>query len=373
MKFSIKTTDIAKYMANIGRLVDPKPSIPVLGNILINASKDGVMFTASNLELSMQVTLKADVSDTGVTTVPARTFSEFILSIPEDEIEVSTDGKLLHVKTKKTQAQFNTVEPEDFPEVPKPNGDAEFVISTKELAKALLYVTFAAGNDGTSPVFRGVCFDKAEKGLSLVASDGYRLSQYFVKGVDKIDSLPWIVPVKPLREIEKLIAGAEDDKDLIKFYLVGDKKQLLISYDGITIVSRLIEGEYPDYKSVIPADSHTTAEFDYETFKDALKQTNIFARDIPGNKTLLSFDSKGNKVSLEATLVEVGSNKSELTGKVSGNDLKIIFSSKSLTELFNTIKAEQILFEGEGPEAAGVFKVPEEENFLHIIMPMSMN
>jgi DNA polymerase III subunit beta len=371
MEFSVLQEDLSKYISYLGRIVDTKPSLPVLGNIVIDASQDGLELTASNLEVSMQINIDAEVKSKGVTTVPAKTFAEFVSSLPAGSVEVKKEGQMLIVQTENTEANFNTMVAEDFPEMPTYDKDPELVLDSHQLDTALKRVTFSAGQDGTNPVFAGVYLDSIDGEIALVSSDGYRLSKQLIEHSKEVSNFPWLVPVNALEEVAKLASVLEDESEF-KFYLVADGKQILIQSNNVKVYSRIIEGEYPDYEAVIPNDNQITAEIDYELFKENLSRVNIFAREVPGNKVKFKFDPKANQITLEATLVEVGSNQVVFPADIKGNELEIIFSSRSVNDLLSNVKSGVLLFEGTGPESAGVFKFKEMEDYLHIIMPMSM-
>jgi len=371
MKFTVLQSDLAKFISYVGRIVDSKPSLPVLGNILIDAQTDKIILMATNLEITTHIKIPASVTEMGVTTVPARTFSEYILSLTDGTIELVKKGQVLSVTAGSSSAQFNTMNPDNFPQMPESKGDPEMVFNAGELKTAMELVTFSAGVDATSPVFTGVYLASCEEGVSFVSTDGYRLSRYTLKIKDKSQKLPWLIPVKALKEFLKFVAGSQSD-NLVNFYLVSNSKQLLIEYKNIKMYTRLIEGEFPDYKAVIPTTHQTTVEMDFESFREVIKQVNIFARDIPGNKVLMTVNAKEKKVFFEATLAEVGSNKSTLTSNIEGNDLKIMFSAKQLSDFISNIQAEKIHFEGSTSESAGVFKIVGNDNYIHIIMPMTL-
>lgn len=372
MKLKVQQSELAGYISSIGRIVDSKPSLPVLGNILIEANKGSLVLSATNLEMSMRAVIKADVEEEGTTTVPAKTFAEFISSLPSGDVIMSLEGQLFHVSTEDSKAQFNTMDFDNFPEMPEHSGKADMSLSAQELEKALGCVLFSASVDHSSPVFTGIYFDKAEKGLTLVSSDGYRLSQYLMKMKSVPKTLPWLVPAKTLREISKLISGAAD-KATVDFYLVADGKQVLMTYGDVEVYSRVIEGDYPDYNSAIPSDTKINANMEFSAFKDALHRVNIFAREEPGNKVTMTLSANEKKIYLESTLSEVGSNRTSIPAIIKGGDMTIVFNAKNLTDFSSTISGENLVFSGTSSDFAGVFKVEGNDEYLHIVMPMSLN
>lgn len=370
MKVTLKQADLAHFISYIGRIVDSKPSLPVLGNILVEAQKDALTLTATNLEVSMQITVPAEVSEKGVTTVPARTFAEFIATLQDDTVTLRLEGQILHVETKSSQSQFNTMNKDNFPTLPTPSGDPTLTVDGKTLKETLDLVNFSTGTDSSNPVFTGVYVNLEGDSLAFVSSDGFKLSRYLLKVDQKPESLPWIIPVKGLREVSKLI-NPESDEDVVTFYNVAKGKQILMCYQNVNIYTRLIDGEFPDYKAVIPKDYQSKAVLSFSAMKDALKQINIFARYIPGNHISLSMDKESQSIVLEATLSEVGSNKTVVPAKIEGDNLKLKFSSKILGDIFNVVTDGELTFEGK-PDSASVIKIDSYKDYIHVVMPLSV-
>ena len=259
---------------------------------------------------------------------------------------------------------------ENFPTLPTPSGDPTLTIDGKTLKETLDLVNFSTGTDSSNPVFTGVYINFEGEELAFVSSDGFKLSRYLLKVDQKPESLPWIVPVKGLREVSKLI-NPEAEEDVVTFHVVAKGKQLLICYQNVNIYTRLIDGEFPDYKAVIPKDYQSKAVLPFSALKDALKQINIFARYIPGNHISLSMDKESQSIILEATLSEVGSNKTVVPAKIEGDNLKLKFSSKILGDIFNAVTDGELTFEGK-PDSASVIKIDTYKDYIHVVMPLSV-
>lgn len=370
MKAIVKQNELAQFISYVGRIVDSKPSLPVLGNILITSDKDSLTFTATNLEVSMQVTIPAKIEEKGTTTVPAKTFAEFVSSLQDETVTLILEGQILKVQTKTSEAQFNTMNKENFPSLPSIPKAPVLTLDGKTVKEILDLVTFSAGTDASNPVFTGVYMNMEDDQISFVSSDGFKLSRYQLKIDQKPEGLPWIVPVKGLREVSKLI-DPEAEEDVVNFYLVAKGKQVLITYQNVNIYTRLIDGEFPDYKAVIPTDYQTKATLPFSDMKDALRQINIFARYIPGNHISLSMEKDTQTIVLEATLSEVGSNKTSIPAKIEGDRLKLKFSSKILGDIFNTVSDGELTFQGK-PDSASVIKIDTYKEYIHVVMPLSV-
>ena len=183
-----------------------------------------------------------------------------------------------------------------------------------------------------------------------------------------------IVPAKALEELAHVISefSGEDSEEFVDVYMIADKNQILFRYSDIDLVSRLIDGHFPDYKVIIPTSHQTKFDFDRSQFQNSLKVTNIIARNVVGNKMLLNIDCEGNLVTLSAVQSEVGNNKSSFTVKCDGASSQMAFSGKFLSDMLNNIGENDLVFECSTPVAPGVVKISGNDNFIHLIMPMRL-
>ena len=192
-------------------------------------------------------------------------------------------------------------------------------------------------------------------------------------GVEK--DLELLVPVKALEELSKIImdfADEEDSDEYIQIFYIKEKNQILFRYNEIDLVSRLIDGQFPEYKQIIPTGFQTSIEFSRSEFANSLKVVNIIARNISGNKIEVDLQTDKNKVSLSAVQAEIGTNKSEFKISGSGENLKIGFSGKFLSDILSNIGSEDVVFEANTDVTPGVFKIKKDETFLHLVMPMRL-
>jgi DNA polymerase-3 subunit beta len=213
----------------------------------------------------------------------------------------------------------------------------------------------------------------------MVAVDGFRLSRKLVelsKAVE--DSLDLLVPAKAMQELAKVIgdlSDAEEKKssEKVELYMLEGKNQVIFRYREVDLVSRLIDGKFPEYKQIIPTGYQTRAKMGSAAFQNAVRIVNIFARNVIGNKAITEFDAEKGTVRVSASLAEVGENESSFEADIEGDGMSIGFSSKFLSDMISSIDGEVIIFEGSSATAPGVFKSVEDDSFLHIIMPMRLS
>ena len=378
MKFSCNQDTFAKYLNILSRVVNAKPGLPILNNILFDVSKNKVSMVATDLEISLNCWIGAEVSKNGKTTIPAKQLAEFVNSIPAKKIDVTLDDNVVNIETENNIAKFNTISPEDYPKIPEIKSTEKPLLKLKkqDLLLAINRVVFSAAHDDIKPVLTGVLVEISKEHISFVATDGLRLSKQLLSlssGVEK--DLEFLVPVKALEELAKIVtdfADEEDNDEYIQIFHLSEKNQVLFRYNDIDLVSRLIDGQFPEYKQIIPTGFQTRSVFKKSDFSNSLKVVNIIARSISGNKIEVDVQTKKNKVNLSAVQAEIGTNKSEFAIDASGEDLKIGFSGKFLSEILNNIGQEELVFEANTDVSPGVFKIEKDDTYLHLIMPMRL-
>ncbi len=380
MKVSCNQSSLAKQLAIVGRLVGGKPSLPILANVLLETQGSKLKFTVTDLELGVHTWIGAEVKGDGKITIPARTFSEFVNSLPDGKVDLDLEKQVLKVTATNNSAQFNTLPCDDYPAVPSiEDGELLMSIDPDELQKAINRVTIAAAADDSRPVFTGINVEAEGTGLTLVAVDGFRLSRQYLT-MDKAvkEKITILVPARSFQELGRIINDLSDGnekkkKDKVDIYLLKGKNQVIFHYKEADLISRLLDGQFPEYKKIIPTGYEVKAEMAPSDFQNAVKIVNIFARNVIGNKAVIEVASKDKQVKVSADLAEVGANESSFGTDVEGNDLKIAFSAKFLTDMLSTMGGEKMVFEGTNPTAPGVFRIKGDDSYLHMVMPMRMN
>ena len=374
MKFSCNQDTFSKYLNIVSRVVSSKPGLPILNNVKFETSKGKLLITATDLELGISTWIGADIQSEGNITVPAKQLSEFINSIPNEKIDVDLDSQKFKVSTVNNSAEFNTIPVDDYPEIPSIDKENPLLkINTKDLTKSINRVAFAAATDNIKPVLAGILMEIDNAKIHFVGTDGLRLSKQTIElesGSQESKSL--LIPVKALQELSFIISELSEEDSFVELYLIQDRNQVLFRVGDIDLTSRLIDGDFPEYRPIIPTGFNTQCNIKRSEFLDSLKVTNIIARSVLGNKVILEIDGKDNTITMSASQSDVGSNKSTFGGEIDGDNLKIAFSSRLLSDVLNHLQSEDIIFECSEAVKPGVFKVKDDENFIHLVMPMML-
>jgi len=376
MQFSCNQDTFSKYLNVISRVASSKPGLPILSNVLFETENGKLSMTATDLEIGVHCWIGAEVKAEGKITVPAKQLAEFVNSVPSERIDATLNKQMFSVSTVNNVAEFNTTVPDDFPSIVSVDKETPVLkLPRKDLINAIGKVAFACARDDIKPVLTGIKIEINENIIALVAADGLRLSRYVIKLSSNVSkNLDLLVPVKAMEELLHIITEfyTEDGDEDVLLYLIEDKNQVVFRFNEIDVISRLIDGQFPDYKVIIPTSHQTRCEMKRTEILNSLKVTNIIARAVVGNKIFLNINPKTNTITLSAAQTEVGNNKSSLDAVVDGAAIDMAFSGRFLTEVLTNLDSEDIVFECSTPVAPGVFRLKNNDDFIHLVMPMRM-
>lgn len=376
MKIQLQTDILQKKLLFVNRAISTKSQLPILLHLLLETKENTLQISATDLEIGIQVSIPAVIEEEGSITVPAKMFSELIASLPVEKITLQVVNNQLEVTSKKTKTMFQTSKKDDFPKLFEEKGEEIATIKNSVLKESLSAVVFAASFDAVKPALTGVLISKelhdARQSFLLVATDGYRLSlkktlsedviQKTNEQQDKLDK-GILVPARVLREV----LGIKDDDKQIVICISAKSNQILFYNDDTLLVGRLIEANFPNYEKIIPQDYETQGFFDREELQKAVKICSIFARE---TANIVKLSLKKDKIIVSANTPSVGENTVEVEARIKGEENEIAFNAKYLLDLCSNTDKNNMMIEMTGPLNPGVFKIENDESFLHIIMPI---
>jgi DNA polymerase-3 subunit beta len=375
MKVSCLQENLAKGLSVVGRAVSPRSTLPVLGNVLLATDAGRLKLSATNLEVGINCWIGAKVEEEGAITVPARTFIDLVNALPPERVdmELVVRTQTLNLNAGRSEANIKGIDAQEFPLVPVPEGEGGIPIETEVLRTAVSQVAFAAAADESRPILTGVLAKFEDTGLTLAAADGFRLA---VRSVVLPQSIPdpfsIIIPSRALTELVR-VSGEQEDPIVIT--VTPTRNQVLFQLTDIVLVSQLIDGNFPDYRQIIPPDSTTHTVMDTATFLKACKTALIFARDAahitrlhvkPGTEL-----SPGHVV-VSATSAETGDDVSELDASIEGEDVEIAFNVKYLIDVLSVAGTPQVALDTTTSSSPGVIRPVGEVDYTHVIMPMHL-
>ncbi|GIW69389.1 MAG: DNA polymerase III subunit beta [Patescibacteria group bacterium] len=370
MKFSCLQENLNRGLQITTRAVPAKGSLPILSNVLLSTENGRIKLAATNLETAITTYVNASVEKEGTITIPAKILKELVANLPPSTIEVNLDNDILNIKSEKTKSKINGTDAKDFPELPTmPVKGTSLELDPKIFATAVSLVCFASSLDESRPIFTGVYIAYDNGKMTLASTDGFRLSERTIKtGSSKAKKFTALIPSKTLAEVSKIFASSESP---VKMTLSEDENLALFSAEDTTIATRIIDGQYPDYKKIIPTTAAVKASFSSSDFLDAVRLTTVFVKEGSSNTLKIRIDPEG-VIKISSLNNEVGTHESEISAEVDGDMLEIAFSSKYLLDFLNNVRGEKIIIEANSNNSACIFKTENEEDFLHIIMPIQL-
>jgi DNA polymerase-3 subunit beta len=364
----------------VGRVVPSKSTLPVLSHVLLATDRGQLKLAATNLDLAISYWVGAHVEAEGAITLPARLLTDFVSSLPDDRIDLalSARGHTVHLTCGRFAANIKGIDAEEFPRIPTVADSPTYALPTALLRECIQSVVFAAAPDDSRPVLAGVLFTLQDGELTLAAADGFRLAvrsaALAAAHEGPTEALSMIVPAKTLTEVARVLS---DDDSVVEIAATPAKNQVLFRVPRAEIVSRLIEGQFPDYQKILPRSYQTRAVLNTAEFLRATRAASVFARDnamivrlaiTPGAEELTP-----GRVQVSATAAEAGDNAGEIDASVEGNEIQIAFNGRYLRDALEAIDTEQVGLELTGPTSPGVLKpIGEPHTYLHVIMPMQV-
>jgi DNA polymerase-3 subunit beta len=395
MKVSCLQENLAKGLSIVGRVVASRSTLPVLSNVLLATDGGQLKLSANNFELGINCWVGAKVEKPGAITVPARLLTEFVNSLPPERIDMQLDEatQTLNIRCARFESNIKGIDAQEFPAVATATEDDIAIrLEPESLRTMIKQVVFAAATDESRPVFTGVLLQFQDDKLTMAAADGFRLSVKVTslsqditdalaevglvgkgaKGGGKAPSL--IIPARALMELSRI---ATDHEQPINMIIAPNRRQILFNLQDVELVSQLIEGDFPDYKRIIPGARVTRTVVDTASFLKAVRISHLFARDaanivrlevIPSGDELMS-----GRVTLMATSADLGDNVADVDASIEGEAIEIAFNAKYLIDVLSIIDSPQFSLETTTASNSGVFRAIGDENFTHVIMPMHIH
>jgi DNA polymerase-3 subunit beta len=376
MKVSSLQENLSKGLSTVGRAVPVRSTLPQASHVLLQTDEGRLKLVATDLMIAISCWIGAQVEEEGAVTVPARLLSDFVTSLPNEKIELTTParGRQIHVVCARNEATIAGMDAADFPPVPAVADGLTLKLDPKTLRRAIGQVQFAAATDDTRPVLTGIHTLAADRELTLAAADGFRLAVHKLPlDQDVPEKVEVIIPARALREVERLIA---DEEDPVEMAFNAGRSQVLFRMKSVELVATLIQGTFPNYSQLIPQSYTTRAVIDMREFLQETRIAAIFARDGAGIVRVQlepSGDPSGEgpgKLTISARAEEIGDHRGEIDVKVEGEAAKIAFNSRYLQDVLQVLDAQQVALETTSPSSPGVIRPLDGDDYVHVVMPM---
>lgn len=361
MKLQVTQENLNRALGSVARVANTRNALPILANVLIKTSNNRLSLSATNLDIAITHYIGAKVSEEGSITVPARLMQDFINSLPSGVINLDLKETKLSITTEQYQSTVNGIMADDFPVMPAITTGQTWTIPGALLKKTLQQVVFAASSDETRPVLTAVLLHTSEGDLYMAATDSYRLAERKLN-TNKED-VRLLVPASAMQDLLRIIGDGADD-----VIVTHDDQQILFQVGDVELVTRLVEGKYPDYQKLIPTSFATTATLKRTDFLNVTKVSSLFARESAGSITI-EVDEETKLLSIRSVASQLGENTAQAEAKATGSD-SITLNSKYLLDALNALTGDEVIFGFNGKLEATLLTDAGNTEYKHVIMPL---
>lgn len=367
MKATIHRTELLKTLSHVQSVVERRNTIPVLSNVLVDASDGRLTVTATDLDLQVRESVAAEVTTPGRTTVSAHLLYDIVRKMPEGEVTIDEEGGRMLVRAGRARFTLQTLPADDFPEVPMSDAPHQFSIGSKELARIISFVRFAMSTEETRYYLNGIYLhlrDTAEgKRLAAVATDGHRLALAGMPAPEGSEGIPGvIVPRKCVGEIAKII----DSMDVpVQVSLTSSK--IRFDLGGIEYISKLVDGTYPDYTRVIPSGNDKVILTGADKLSEGIDRCSTVATE---KTRAIKISMEKNRIALSVTSVENGNATEEVECDYSAAPMEIGFNSRYLLDILQRSQGQEVEILLKDSAAPTLIRRKDSTDEICVLMPM---
>ncbi len=378
MKFICTQENLNKALNVVGKIINKNSTLPILNNVLLKTEKGRLKLSSTNLEIGINCLIGGKVESEGEITVPTKLFHNFVSNLPAGNVEIKLREDVLSVKCNGYKTNIKGLDAKEYPLTPKINVKPIFKINSFVFKKALSQVIPAISNSESRVEITGVFMDLSglnKNVITLVATDSYRLAESFIN-IDKNsvnkdykdilgNTVSIIIPKDTIQELVRNLDDQEDDVEIII-----SENQILFNFGNANIISRLIEGKYPDYKQIIPNDFKTVIQIDKNEIIKAIKVTSLFS-NISNNSIELKLMAGSKNLEINSETNDLGSNNTKIAVEIEGNnkDINMAYNYKFLIDGLNSISGDKVILKINDDNSPMVLTSDVDKDYTYIIMP----
>jgi DNA polymerase-3 subunit beta len=375
VKITAGQEELSHALRVAGRAVAARSPLPITSNVLLATDGERLKISATNLEIAISTWIDASIAEEGQVTLPSRLLSEFVDTLPAEPIDltVKQGSHTAHVAAGRFEATIRGMDANDFPVIPGAQDEPAASIQASLLKEMIEQVGFAAASDDTRPALAGVQATFSGDKLTLAATDGFRLA---VRTGDLSSAASGdfgiLIPARALSELSKILPDGEEPADIL---VTPNRNQVLFRAKDLEVVSRLIEGTFPNVRQIIPTKFSTKVVVGTGELLKATKIASFFSRDnshvitveiLPGGEAGMG------SLTVSGAAAELGEDRGEIDAVVNGGAAKMQFNSRYVSDVLGAVQSSQVGLEITGPRSAAVFKPIDSVEYTHVVMPMTM-
>lgn len=366
MKLYCTQENLSRGLNVVSHLAGKSTALQILDNVLITAKKGSINLSTTNLEMGINCQIRGRIEKEGKITVPAKLFTDYINLLPNEKINLEENEKKVYLRCTDQETTIQGMSADDYPLTPTLEKKNKIQINNEEFKEAMRETVFAAAYDETRPEISGVLLKVEDKKAKLVATDSYRLAEKTVKIETKgPEQKETIIPARTLQELMRVLSITTNEN--LEIYLA--ENQALFCLDDIKVISRAIEGSYPDYQQIIPKEFKTKVVANKEELLKSIKTTSLFSRSGINDITLKIQPSRKELI-ISAVNAQLGENVSRLKVSAEGEENEIVFNHRYLLDGLQNIASEKVVMEIINNTNPGVLKPQDKDSYLYIIMPI---
>jgi DNA polymerase-3 subunit beta len=373
LKITAAQEQLSHGLRVAGRAVAARSPLPITTNILLATDEGRLKLSATNLDIAISTWIDATVSEEGTITLPAKLLSEFVDTLPGGTVEITVKrgSHSAHVSCGRFDADIRGMSADDFPVIPTAMEQAAAVVHAQLLKEMIDQVAFATAMDDTRPMLTGVLATFSGEKLTLAATDGFRLAMRIgALAAQSSGDFSVIVPARTLSELARIVPEGETP---VEIAVTPNRNQVVFRAPDLHVVSRLIEGTFPNYKQIIPTKFATNVVVSTGDLLKATKIASFFSRD---NSNAITLDIRpsenggmGNIV-VSGAAAELGEDRGEIDAVVQGSGAQVQFNSRYVSDVLGAVQSEQVGLDISGPNSAAVFRPIDSVDYTHVVMPM---
>jgi DNA polymerase-3 subunit beta len=369
MKFTCTKELLNGAVQTVQKAVATKTPMPILTGIYLSADANKLQLQATDYEIGISCTIDAAVEEPGNIVLSGRYFQELVRKLPGETVEISSNREDRTIKITSNMAQFNflSLPADEFPVLKPLESDTIVTVKDNILRELIKKTVFSCANDESRPIFTGGLLEIEGPNIRMVATNTHRLALKKDVTENNQTAIKMIIPAKVLHELARLLVD-EIPQDVTIYY---QHNQVAFVFENVYIISRLIEGQFPDYRKVIPPSFATNVTIDSDIFADAVERVSLLAREGDYNVIKLSFAQ--NAVTITSNNPDIGKASETVSATIEGNELDIAFNAKYVTDILKNINSTQLIFSLNTPLSPASIKPSDDKSYTYIITPVRTN
>lgn len=373
MKFIISSTVLLKNLQAIQGVINTNNTLPILDDFLFDLNGDSLTITSSDLETTIRVTVKPDMSEeNGSITIPSKILVDTLKTFPEIPVSfiINTDTLQVEISANEGKYKLSGHKADEYPRAPELEDTTAIKLDSKLLSQAINKTLFATGNDELRLVLSGVFCELSPDDVTFVATDAHKLVRYKRSDVKSPEGASFILPKKPMNLLKNIFSGSE-----VPVTIEYNKTNAFFAFSNIHLFCRLIDGKYPNYEAVIPKENPNKLTIDRHALLSTIRRVAIFANQ---STHQIRFKVTGQELMLSAEDIDFSNEARERLGcSYQGEDMEIGFNSKFMLEMLTNIDTDEVMLEMSAPNRAGILtpvnNENKEEEILMLVMPVMLN